>query len=140
MTLAYADSSVILRHVLGEPAAFHGLDQFEKIYSSALLTVEVRRTLDRMRIHYQWPDAEVALRVRLYGSIAEHLHFVDLTPDVMERAAASFPTPIRTLDALHAATFLLLVEQFDDQWCFVTHDTRQADAIAASGYAVDGIG
>lgn len=138
MTLAYVDSSVILRHILGEPAAFHGLDKFEKIYSSSLLTVEVMRTLDRMRIHHQWPDAEVALRVKLYGSIANHIHFVDLTPDVLERAAASFPTPIRTLDSLHAATFLLLVEELDGKWCFVTHDTRQADAITASGHTVVG--
>jgi predicted nucleic acid-binding protein len=138
MTLAYVDSSVILRHVLGEPTAFRGLDKFEKLYSSSLLTVEVMRTLDRMRIHHQWPDAEVALRVKLYGSIASHVHLVDLTPDVLGRAAAAFPTPIRTSDALHAATFQLLADQLEDKWCFVTHDTRQADAITASGHGVVG--
>lgn len=138
MTLAYVDSSVILRHVLGEPAAFRGLDKFEAIYSSALLAVEVMRTLDRMRIHHQWPDAEIALRVKMYGSIAGHVNLVDLTPDVLERAAAAFPTPIRTLDALHAATFLLLAEQLDGKWHFVTHDTHQADAITASGHTVVG--
>jgi predicted nucleic acid-binding protein len=135
---AYVDSSVILRHILGEPSAFHGLDKFEKIYSSALLAVEVMRTLDRMRIHHRWPDAEIALRVKLYGSIAGHVHLVDLTPDVLERAAAAFSTPIRTLDALHAATFLLLVDQLEGRWQFITHDTHQADAITASGHGVIG--
>lgn len=136
MTLAYVDSSVVLRHVLGEPSAYRGLEKFEKLYCSELLRVECLRTIDRARIQYQWSDAETALRTRLYHSIETRLSIVDMTPDVIARAAAAFPTSIRTLDAFHAATFLLLQAQITGKWIFVTHDQRQADAITALGHSV----
>ncbi len=136
MTHAYVDSSVVLRHVMGEPSAFRGLDKFEKLYSSELLRIEAMRTIDRLRIQHQWPDAEVALRVRIYHAIEDHINIAGVTSDVLERAAGAFSIPIRTLDALHVATFVCLQNQLPDRWCFVTHDIRQADAITACGYEV----
>lgn len=138
MTLAYVDSSVILRLILGEPGAYRHLHQLEKIYSSILTRVEVMRTLDRLRLHHQWPDAEVALRVSLYGKMESHIHVVDISTGVMERSAGSFPTPIRTLDALHAATFLRLTEELKGRWEFITHDLQQAHAITALGHTARG--
>lgn len=138
MTLAYVDSSVVLRHVLGEPAAYRGLEKFEGLYCSELLRVESLRTLDRARIQYQWSDAETALRISLYHSIETRLSIVDITPDVIARASAAFPTSIRTLNAFHVATFVLLMAQIPGHWTFVTHDQRQADAITALGHRVVG--
>ena len=60
--IAYVDASVILRLALGQP---NGLTEWSKVHrgvSSALITTESLRTLDRLRLRARLSDSEVATR------------------------------------------------------------------------------
>jgi predicted nucleic acid-binding protein len=48
--IAYVDSSVVLRLVLGQPAALREWRTVDRGVASALVEVECLRTLDRLRL------------------------------------------------------------------------------------------
>jgi hypothetical protein len=48
-------------------------------------------------------------------------------------------TPVRTLDATHLATALMVRERAASSITFVTHDAPQAAAARALGFAVVGV-
>jgi predicted nucleic acid-binding protein len=58
--IAYVDSSVLLRVALGQPNALPEWRDIERGVSSALVTTESLRTLDRVRLRVNLSDIEVA--------------------------------------------------------------------------------
>jgi len=54
--IAYVDASVLLRVVLRQPNALPEWTQIDRGVSSALVTTESLRTLDRLRLRAQLPD------------------------------------------------------------------------------------
>ena len=58
---------------------------------------------------------------------------VDMHPASVRRAALVEPVALRTLDAIHLATALALVQELD---AFVTYDDRLADAARTLGLPV----
>ncbi|MGA7570213.1 MAG: hypothetical protein WCA80_05345, partial [Candidatus Aquilonibacter sp.] len=60
--IAYIDASVLLRVALEQPNALTEWPQIERGVSSALLSTECLRTLDRLRLRTDLDDAEIALR------------------------------------------------------------------------------
>ena len=80
---AYVDASVILRLALGQP---NGLAEWSKIQrgvSSALITTESLRTLDRLRLRAKLSDVEVATRRAAILSLIASLELVDLDAAVL---------------------------------------------------------
>ena len=61
-----------------------------------------------------------------------------LTRTVLRRAALPMATPVRTLDAIHLATALMVRERTDDAVVFLTHDGRLSVAARALGFAIGG--
>jgi len=60
--IAYVDSSVLLRLALGQPNALPEWRQIDRGVSSALISTESLRTLDRLRIRAGFSDIEIAQR------------------------------------------------------------------------------
>jgi predicted nucleic acid-binding protein len=60
-------------------------------------------------------------------SLLEGVTLVELTPLVLGRALEPFPSPVRTLDALHLATIEFLRSQ-GQRIELVTYDARLVDA------------
>jgi hypothetical protein len=58
---------------------------------------------------------------------------------VLHRAALPLPLPVRTLDALHLTTALIVRERSAEPLLFVTHDAQQAAAARALGFEIQGI-
>lgn len=137
MRAAYLDTSVILRHVLGEPQPYP-VDRFAQIYASELARIEALRAIDRLRIQDRWSTEEVATRTRVLTAIMAAIAEVPLQSPILRRTAEPFPTIVRTLDALHIATALLVEIQTRKSLLFVTHDARQGLAAEAAGLAADG--
>lgn len=136
--IAYIDSSVLLRVVLGQPDRLEAWHQIERAVTSALTEVECLRTLDRR--HQQglltgdaWPE-----RRGLVIRMLERMERVDLTPAVLRRAADPFPTPLGTLDAIHLATAALWGQSRGALPVMATHDRQLALAAASLGMAVVG--
>lgn len=137
--IAYLDSSVLLRIVLGQRDALKEWRQISEGIVSALVEVECLRTLDRIRLAGSHPDDIIAERRNAVYQLMESLEVVDLTEPILARASMPFPTTLGTLDAIHLATALLWKERAEKPLAMATHDTALAIASKASGLQVVGV-
>ena len=108
MTTVYAESSAVLRWLLGAsdgPAIQDVLVDAEQVVTSALTGAEVGRTLRRLTATGVLdPEARDAAWLRFCTASARWHQFA-VTDDVLHRVAEPFPAePLRTLDAVHLAT------------------------------------
>lgn len=136
--IAYVDSSVILRLVLGQANALAEWRHINRGISTALTRVEVLRTLDRLRLRAALSDAEMSLRRSAVLQGLDLLELVEVDAVVLERAAQPMPTELRTLDAIHLATALLWRERSSAELVMATHDRRMGVAAQAHGFKVVG--
>jgi len=115
----YLDTSVALAHLLAEDRQPPLELWDETLVSSRLLEYELWT-----RIHARGLTSTHAEAAQtLIGRIA----FLELIADVLERARAPFPTPVRTLDALHLASCHFLREQ-GQQIRLASYDERMQAA------------
>jgi len=138
MMNVYLDASVVLRKLRQEPGSMPGWAQWEHAYTSVLLRVEVLRTIDRNRLKGAISDHEVAELITKAHAIFDVVEFVALSPSILDRASHSFLTPLGTLDALHLATALRLVEGGVLDMVLLTHDTELAVAARSVNFPVEG--
>ena len=137
--IAYVDSSVLLRVLLGQRNALREWRDIDKGIGSALIEVECLRTLDRLRFAEDLRDDDIATRREAVFRLIEAIEVIDLTHAVLARAAQPLPTALGTLDAIHLATALMWKEQSGDDLVMATHDTLLAMAARASGIRVVGV-
>jgi predicted nucleic acid-binding protein len=136
--IAYVDASVLLRVALGQPDSLREWSRIVRGVSSALVTTESLRTLDRLRLRVELADAEVASRRAKILELIASLELVDVDSVVLDRAAQPMPTELGTLDAIHLATALLWKEMTAEDLTLATHDGRLAIAAEAHGLPVVG--
>ena len=136
--IVYADSSVLLRLVLGQTDALAEWKQVGVAISSALAEVECLRTLDRLRLADDLSDEVLAKRRQAIYDLIESIELAALTSSVLARAAQPFPTALRTLDAIHLATALLWKEHRGADLVMATHDRALAIGARAMGLQVVG--
>jgi predicted nucleic acid-binding protein len=137
--IAYLDSSVLLRVVLGQRNALKEWRAVEQGIASALVEVECLRTLDRLRLAEGLGDTEIAARREAVFRLSEAMQVVQPTRPVLARAAQPLPTALGTLDAIHLATALLWRERSGADLVMATHDEALGTAARASGLRVVGI-
>lgn len=137
--IAYVDASVLLRVALGQPDALPEWRQIEQGVSSALVMTESLRTLDRLRLRRNLPDAEVAKRRATILALIASLDLVDIDAAILDRAAQPMPTELGTLDAIHLATAVLWKEMTHAHLVMATHDTALALGAQAHGMPVVGV-
>ena len=136
--IAYLDSSVLLRVVLGQPNALDEWDEIERGVASRLAEVACLRTLDRLRLAEPLADREIAIRREAVYRILDAIEIVELTRPVLARASQPMPTALGTLDAIHLSTALLWGERTGARLVMTTHDEALAMASRASGLSVIG--
>lgn len=121
--MIYVDSSVVLAQLLAEDrypdASFW---QGGALVSSRLLEYEVWTRINGRGLAGTHGDD---LRL-LLGRLA----FLELTPPVLARAIEPFPTPVRTLDALHLASIEFL-RGLGQRPQLATYDRRLSEAAVA---------
>ena len=137
--IAYVDASVLLRVALGQPDALPEWRQIRQGVSSALVTAESLRTLDRLRLHVSLADREVAKRRATILALIASLELVEIDAVVLDRAAQPMPTELGTLDAIHLATALLWKEMTGVNLVMATHDAVLAVGAEAHGLPVVGV-
>lgn len=129
----YVDSSALIKRVVSEAesdaledAVGRHADAGDALVSSTLAWIEVSRAL-RQRLDGADPD-EVTLAVEdAFSGIAERA----IGTDVVSLARRVGPNALRSLDAIHLATALLI-----DVDVMLTYDDRLAAAARDSGFAV----
>jgi uncharacterized protein len=137
--IAYIDSSIVLRVVLGQPGRLAEWKELTSGVASGLVETECLRTIDRLRLTAGLSDEETARRREAVYRLMEELEVVEPTTIVLRRAAQPLPTPLGTLDAIHLATAVLWQESRDTELVLTTHDRALATAARASGFRVLGI-
>ena len=135
----YLDTSVVLRVILRDAEPLASWGSWRKAYSSDLLGVEARRTLDRLRLLAALDDEGLALAHESLARIEAGIDRVPLTRAVLGRAALPLPTSVKTLDAIHLASALLLRERRVKSLAFLTHDSAQAIGARALGFACEAV-
>lgn len=121
---AYLDSSAILKLVVREKetAALEAyLATREGLLTSRLSVLECRRAARR---------AAHRRLLQAVEGVFEALYLLDITPALIDAAAALEPPLLRSLDAIQLATALSID---DPHLELITYDERQADAARASG-------
>lgn len=136
--IAYVDSSVLLRLVLGEAGRLKEWPDVERGVTSAIAEVETLRTLDRLRLGASMDPRQLALRREAVFRLLEGLEIIEVTRPVLARAAQPLPTALGTLDAIHLASALLWREQSADAIAVATHDAALGLAARACGFEVVG--
>ena len=127
MGIAYIDSSALLKLIVreDETAALEAdLATRDGLVTSALAVVECRRALRRAGPKRLLQQAE---------GVFESVYLVELTPPLLERAAALEPVLLRSLDAIHVATAIAVG---DPDLELLTYDDRMAEAAQARGLRV----
>ncbi len=136
--IAYVDSSVLLRLALGQPNALPEWRQIDRGVSSALISTESLRTLDRVRIRAGLSDIEVARRRATILNLIDSLELVQIDSVVLDHAAQPMPTELGTLDAIHLASALLWKDAMRIDPVMATHDGALGLAAQAHGLRVLG--
>ena len=137
--IAYLDSSVILRIVLGQRGRLKRWKEIKEGVASALVEVECMRTLDRLRLSGAVDDRVLAGRREAIYRLLEEIEIVEPTRPVLSRASQPSPTPLGTLDAIHLTTALLWREWTSADLEFATHDAALGLAARSSGLRVVGV-
>jgi predicted nucleic acid-binding protein len=126
----YLDTSVALAQLLAEDRRPPRELWAEELVSSRLLEYELWVTVNARDLARSHGDAARQLLARVA--------FLELRSEVLDRATAPFPAPVRTLDALHLASAAFLREH-GTRVELATYDERLAVAAEAMGlrlYAV----
>ena len=108
--VAYLDSSVLLRHILlGEEPIRHALE-FPRVVSSELIEIECRRVLHRCRLAGELTDETLTVARERLDEVLAGIDLLEMSMQIKQRAMDPFPVNVRTLDALHVATALMVGE------------------------------
>lgn len=122
----YLDSSAILRPVLEHglsPEVERRIEEAEILITSRLSLIETARAFLRVRLLGERPEAVVADADRNVRALWRHCEIWELSREVCELAELVAPKAVlRSLDALHLATFVLARREIEDLQLLTTDD------------------
>ncbi len=138
--IVYLDTSTVLRILLAQPNPLAVWGRWDRAYSSEILGVEARRTLDRLRLESALDDDGVVQAHEELAKIEARVGRIPVTRPVLRRAAQPMATVVKTLDAIHIASALMLEERLGSgEVVFATHDVHQAAGARAMGFRCEGL-
>ena len=127
----YLDTSAVLRAVLEDgttPAIERSIGSASTLVTSRLSLVEAGRAFLRLRASGQASEEQLADAGRELDALWARCEIWEITPLVCETACQVAPAkPLRTLDALHLATYLLARRRIENLE-LLTADQRLAEA------------
>jgi predicted nucleic acid-binding protein len=135
----YLDTSTVLRILLRQPKPLAVWARWNRAYASELLHVEACRVIDRLRLEGGLDDQGVADAREQLSRIEGAISMVALSRPVLQRAALPMATVVKTLDAIHLASAMLLRERRGVELSFATHDPQQGRAARALGFDCVGV-
>jgi predicted nucleic acid-binding protein len=130
---AYVESSVLLRLILAEPEPLASWGLITDPITSELTRIECLRTLDRSRFQGRITERTLARARGSVLQILEEFTIVELDERIKSRAADPFPTLVRTLDAIHLAT-AIVIRGPGHGLAFATHDRELGVAAESFGF------
>lgn len=121
--MIYVDSSALVKLVLPEAESSSMIEfaaKFDTLVTSTIGAIEFRRAVKRHYAQQLWAVERVLAEM----TILELSHEVRRTAELLE------PTILRTLDAIHLASALVIREELE---AFVAYDERLLEAARLAG-------
>lgn len=138
---AFVDTSIILARLFNQVPQLSDQDwnSIDNPYASELVRVESYRVIERQKLDSAWSDRLFADSITALETLLTGFTLVPLDPLILSRACQPFGIRLRTLDALHLSTVLLLRNQDPNPaWILYTHDDQLKHAARACGLRVQG--
>ena len=114
----YAESSAVLRWLFNERGSAEILGYLRratKVVSSRVTLIECRRAVRRAAAEQRIRETDASEVLNVFAQAAARWALLELCREVAERAEQPFPAePVRTLDAVHLASALLLRQSFPE--------------------------
>jgi len=136
--IAYVDSSVLLRFVLDQPGSLTELLSFENRVTSLVAEVECLRAVESARQRGLLTAEEAADRRRVTYDQLRRTGRLPVSAAVLRRAGEAYPLPVKSLDAIHLASALLVRERQSSDLVFATHDRQLGRLASVVGLPVIG--
>lgn len=136
MSLAYFDTSALLKNYIREAgsARVRGLLASYEFLSSAITPIELHSAVQRRRRQGEITEPSYNSIVSRVGSDRLYWELVEPAPQVLTRAEELVLTEkIRTLDAIHIASALIVQQSISTPFPFVSADERQLTAAQSCG-------
>ena len=132
----YVETSALLRVVLEGDEDLRPLLLADTCYTSALTFAEARRAIRRARSAGKLDPAGAQNARRRVAEFESWSEVVPIGDDVLQGTGEEFPVePVRTLDAIHLSTILLLAEVLPEL-DVVSTDERVRENVQALGMKV----
>ena len=130
----YVESSAIAARLLGQEKGAmvqELLERAENVFSSELALVECDRALVRAESEGALTAAQAASQRAVLSLESGYWTLLRIEGEVLERARRAFPLePVRTLDAIHLATLLVIRSIFADAELLSFDDRVRKNAMA----------
>jgi len=137
--IAYVDTSILLRILLRQKLTLDLGKLPSKKYSSELLGLECRRAIDRLRLESKLLDQAVAQTMEELLLFERAIGSIRMSRSVLRQSAAPMPTILKTLDAIHVTSAIMLRERKSTDVLFASHDSQQTTAARAFGFQCIGL-
>lgn len=127
MTAVFLETSALLRMLLGEEggdSVVQRLREADRAIASRLVRVEAERALIRLSLDHPKHQKKLLEMERELKHFWPKLDFIEVTRQICERAGRIAPgSRLRSLDAIHLATFLW-IKELDPTVEMLTFDER----------------
>lgn len=142
--LAYIDSSVLVKHYVENEEGSSLASQYiesNRVYTSSIARIEVLSALSR-----KYQSGEISLEAlstikNNFLKDCKRTGFVELENEIVEESQGLvFRVSIKTLDAIHLASAIILKRIVDISYPFLTSDKQLASAAEKEGFEVIRIG
>lgn len=136
MKCLYIETSAVLAWLMGEKDArkvIVCIDSGEHVVSSIVSRIETERALIRAENDKLLSPSERQKIRGLFNAVSSSWSFLGMTAEVVDRASRPFPVePLRSLDAIHLASALELIQVYPDMK-ILTFDKRIIENIGPLG-------
>ena len=137
--IVYVDSSVLMRFILDQPDPLSDLMHIETKVTSYVAEVECLRAVESARSRGQLSNDESADRRRIVYAQLRRMRRLSVSLSVLRRAGEPYPLPIKSLDAIHLASALIVREREAPDLVFATHDQKLGRLAAVMDFRVIGL-
>lgn len=131
MSLAYFDTSALIKNYVREAGSSRVrrlLTRYEFL-SSAITPIEFQSALQRRHRQREITQRNYASIFARLGNDRSYWQLVEVVPQVLSKAEELVKTEnVRTLDAIHIASAIIIQESFPTPLPFISADERQLAA------------
>jgi uncharacterized protein len=131
VSLAYFDTSALVKNYVREAGSsrVRGLLTTYEFLSSAITPVELHSAVQRRRRQREITQPNYNSVVARLANDRSYWQLVEIVPEVLSKAEDLIKTEsVRTLDAIHIASAIIIQESFPTPLPFISADERQLAA------------